>query len=218
VLVVGLTGGIGSGKSALAAEFAELGVPVIDADQVARRCVAPGTPALAAIVARFGAEVLAADGALDRAALARIVFVDADARRALEAITHPCIRAGIDADLAALRSGPQPPSIAVVEHPLLVETGAHARVDRVVVVEAPVMLRVARLVADRGMTDAAARERIAAQADDATRRAVAHHVVTNDGEREALASHAARLLEELLTQRGTGRHVDARGTEAEDAR
>jgi dephospho-CoA kinase len=203
VLVVGLTGGIGSGKSALAAELAALGVPVVDADEVARRCVAPGSPALAAIVGRFGTEVLAPDGSLDRMALAAVVFVDARSRRDLEAITHPCIRAGIDADLDALRSRPDAPSIVVVEHPLLVETGGHARVDTVIVVEAPVELRIERLVRDRGMTEAAARDRMAAQADDATRRAAADHVVTNAGDRAALASHAARLLAVLRAEDGT---------------
>lgn len=194
MLVVGLTGGIGSGKSSLAAELVALGVPVIDADVVARRCVGPGTPALAAIVARFGSDVLAPDGSLVRSALADVVFSDASARRDLEAITHPCIGSGIDAELDVLRSDPRPPSIAVIEHPLLVETGGHARVDRVVVIESPMGHRIARLVRDRGMTEGDAYARIAAQADDATRRAVADHIVTNDGGRATLAARAAELL------------------------
>jgi dephospho-CoA kinase len=209
VLVVGLTGGIGSGKSSLATELAALGLPVVDADEVARRCVAPGTAGLAAIVDHFGTEVLAADGSLDRPALAALVFVDADARRDLEAITHPCIRAGVDADLEALRVRADRPSVAVVEHPLLVETGGHARVDVVVVVEAPTEDRVARLVRERGMTESTARERMAAQADDATRRAVADHVVVNDGDRAALASHAARLLAVLHAAAGAAEASDA---------
>jgi dephospho-CoA kinase len=200
VLVVGLTGGIGSGKSALAAELSALGVPVVDADEVARRCVAIGTPALDAIVERFGEGILAPDGSLDRAALAALVFVDVDARRDLEAITHPCIRAGVDADLAALRGRPDPPDVVVVEHPLLVETGGHTRVDVVVVIETAIEDRVARLERDRGMTATAARERIAAQTDDAMRRAVADHVVVNDGEREALADQAVRLLAALRAE------------------
>ena len=200
MLVVGLTGGIGSGKSALAAELAALGVPIIDADAVARRCVARGTPGLAAIVARFGDGMLDEAGSLDRSALAALVFADPAARRDLEAITHPCIRAGIEADLTALRSGVEPPALAVVEHPLLVETGGHDRVDRVVVIEAPLDLRIARLVSGRGMSEADARDRIAAQADDATRRAVADHVVTNDGDRSALAERAAQLLAVLRAE------------------
>ena len=197
MLVVGLTGGIGSGKSVLAAALSDLGVPVIDADEVARRCVAPGTTGLAAIVERFGPDILLSDGSLDRAGLARRVFSDAAARRDLEAITHPCVRAGIDAGLASLRARTDPPPLVVVEHPLLVETGGHTRVDSVVVVEAPVDVRVARLLAGRGMSEDEARSRISAQADDAQRRAVADHVVVNDGDLDALRSEAQRLLSRL---------------------
>jgi dephospho-CoA kinase len=198
VRVVGLTGGIGSGKSALAAELSALGVPVIDADAVARRCVATGSEGLAAVVARFGSGVLAADGTLDRAALAGVVFADLQARRDLEAITHPCIRAGITAELDVLRDRADAPALAVVEHPLLVETGGHLRVDVVVVVEAPLAERIARLVTSRGFTESDARARIAAQVDDEARRAVADHVVVNAGDRDALRREASRLLR-LLT-------------------
>jgi dephospho-CoA kinase len=165
VLVVGLPGGIGSGKSTLADAFAALGVPVIDADLVARGCVAPGSAGLAAVAARFGPDVLLPDGSLDRGALAAIVFADVAARRDLEVITHPCIREGIDRALARLRELPAPPELVVVEHPLLVESGAHLRVDRVVVVEAPLEQRLRRLVADRGMVEDDARARIAAQVE-----------------------------------------------------
>lgn len=195
--VVGITGGIGSGKSALSAAFARLGVPVVDADTVARRCVEPGSPGLAAVVDRFGTDVLGPDGSLDRAALAAIVFADEQARSDLEAITNPCIRAGIDADLEALRGRDDAPTVAVVEHPLLVETGAYERVDTVVVVEAPVAERIRRLVEQRGMADADARARIAVQADDATRRRVADVVVVNDGDLTRLHVDAARILEQV---------------------
>jgi len=194
VLVVGLTGGIGSGKSTLADAFAALGVPVIDADLVARGCVAPGSAGLAAVAARFGPDVLLPDGSLDRGALAAIVFADVAARRDLEVITHPCIREGIDRELARLRELPAPPELVVVEHPLLVESGAHLRVDRVVVVEAPLEQRLRRLVADRGMVEDDARARIAAQVDDAERRRIADHVVVNDGEPDALQRAAERLV------------------------
>ena len=203
MLVVGLTGGIGSGKSAVAAELAHLGIAVIDADAVARRCVGAGTPALAAIVARFGREVLRDGGELDRARLAEIVFSDASARRDLEAITHPCIREGIDADLAALSAGAPPPAVVVIEHPLLVETGSHERVDRVVVVETPVEQRVARLVAGRGMDESDARARIAAQTDDVTRRRVADHLIVNDGDLAGLRELARGLVAQL-TSAGDG--------------
>jgi dephospho-CoA kinase len=202
VHVVGLTGGIGSGKSALSGVLRELGIPVVDADAVARRCVAPGTPGLAEIVDRFGPAIVLSDGSLDRAALARIVFADADARRDLEAITHPCIRAGIDAALDALRRQPRPPQFAVVEHPLLVETGGHARVDTVVVIEAPIAARIERLVSGRGMSDDEIRGRIAAQADDAGRRAVADHVILNDGDLEALRAQAVQLVDRLVAGEG----------------
>ena len=199
MLVVGLTGGIGSGKSSVAGEVARLGVPVIDADVIARRCVSRGTPALAAIVERFGREVLREDGELDRSALAAIVFSDTSARRDLEAITHPCIREGIDADLAALAGSATPPFAVVIEHPLLIETGSHERVDRVVVVESPVETRVARLVVERGMDEVDARARIAAQTDDATRRASADTVIVNDGDLADLRAAARDLVADLLS-------------------
>lgn len=195
--VVGVTGGIGSGKSSFAAELAGLGVPVVDADAVARRCVEPGTAALDAIAARFGPEVLRGDGSLDRPALAALVFADDGARRDLEAITHPCIRAGIEEELEALLTRDPHPPVAVVEHPLLVESGAHERVDVVVVVEAPLEQRIARLTEQRGMTEADARARIAAQVDDATRRGFADHVVVNDGDVTDLRPAAQRLLAQL---------------------
>lgn len=192
--VVGLTGGIGSGKSTVAALLRARGLPVIDADMVARDCTAPGSPGLDAVLARFGAGVRSDDGTLDRAALAAVVFADAGARRDLEAILHPCIRAGIAARLGALADASPPPALAVVEHPLLVETGGTADVDVVVVVEAPVDLRVARTVAGRGMTAADVRSRIASQTDDATRRAAADHVLVNDGDERALERDVDALL------------------------
>jgi len=203
VHVVGLTGGIGSGKSTLAGLLRMLGIPVVDADAVARGCVAHGTPALAEIGERFGPGVLLPDGSLDRAALAAVVFADVDARRDLEAITHPCIRQGIDEELAVLRALPGPPALAVVEHPLLVETGGHARVDTVVVVEAPLSLRLERLRSDRGMQETEAIGRMAAQADDAQRREVADEVVVNDGDLAALQVQAETLVERLLARAGS---------------
>jgi dephospho-CoA kinase len=200
VHVVGLTGGIGSGKSSLARELAALDVPVIDADELARRCVDPGTPGLGAIAQRFGARVLRSDGALDRAALAAIVFADDVARRDLEAIVHPCVREGLDAELARLRELPQPPEVVVIEHPLLVESGADAWLDSVVVVEAAIERRVERLVTERGLSEDDVRSRIAAQVDDAARRAVADHVVINDGGPEELRREAAELLALLTTR------------------
>lgn len=195
--VVGLTGGIGSGKSTVAALLRARGLPVVDADAVARDCTAPGSPGLAAVVARFGPSVLAPDGALDRTALAAVVFADETSLRDLEAITHPCIGAGIAARLRDLAATTPPPEIVVVEHPLLVETGGAAGVDTVVVVEAPAEVRVARTVAGRGMAESDVRARMARQADDATRRAAADRVVVNDGDRAGLERSVDDLLRDL---------------------
>jgi dephospho-CoA kinase len=197
VRVVGLTGGIGSGKSSLAAALAKLGVPVLDADRVARDCVSPGSDVLRRIIERFGPAVVLRDGGLDRGALATVVFSDAAARADLEAITHPCIRAGIAAWITEQRRREPVPDVVVVEHPLLVETGAHVDVDVVIVVEAPEHRRLERLTATRGMSVQEAERRIGAQADDRARRQVADHVIVNDGELAALDALAEELLHTL---------------------
>jgi dephospho-CoA kinase len=174
---IGLTGGIGAGKSTVSAMLAERGAVVIDADVVAREVVAPGTPGLGAVVAEFGPEVLTADGGLDRPALGRIVFADAGARRRLEAITHPLVRA------RAREIEARAPTGAVVVHdiPLLVETGQQDAFDAVVVVDADPALQLRRLADSRGMTADEARARIASQASPDERRAAADYVIVNDG-------------------------------------
>ncbi|MFI7488178.1 dephospho-CoA kinase [Micromonospora echinaurantiaca] len=177
MLRVGLTGGIGSGKSAVAARLAERGAVVIDSDRIAREVVAPGTEGLAEIVAAFSERVLDADGALDRRALGAVVFADEAARRRLEAITHPRVRART-AELAAAAG---PDAIVVNDVPLLVEVGLAPTYHLVVVVETDVALRLERLARDRGMERAEAERRIAAQADDARRRAAADVLLSNDG-------------------------------------
>ncbi|MFC5927631.1 dephospho-CoA kinase [Micromonospora vulcania] len=193
MLRVGLTGGIGSGKSAVAARLVEQGAVLIDADQVAREVVAPGTEGLAEIVAAFSEQVLDSDGALDRAALGAVVFADETARRRLEAITHPRVRART-AELAAAAA---PDAIVVNDVPLLVEVGLAPTYHLVVVVQTAVSTRLERLARDRGMDRAEAERRIAAQADDARRRAAADVVLTNDGSLAAL--HEA--VDELWRQR-----------------
>ncbi len=175
-LVVGLTGGIGSGKSAALERFRELGAVVIDSDDVAREVVAPGTPGLASIIERFGPSVLRDDGTLDRAALASVVFADDAARADLEAITHPLVRAEVRRRVSAAPSD----SIVVNAAPLLVETGIAGEYDRVVVMEAPAEQRVLRLARSRGMSREEALARMAAQASDDERRAVAWRVIAND--------------------------------------
>ena len=198
MLLVGLTGGIGSGKSTVADRLAELGVPVINADVVAREVVEPGEPALADIVARFGDDVVHDDGTLDRQRVAGIVFADPEARRDLDRITHPRIAARIAGRIAELLSSQDPPPIVVVDHPLLVETDQAARFDAVVVVEAPEDLRVARLVEGRGMDEDDVRARIAVQADDEARRSVATHVLDNGGELDDLLAQIDRLHADLV--------------------
>jgi dephospho-CoA kinase len=177
VFRVGLTGGIGSGKSTVSAMLAAKGAVVIDSDLLAREVVAPGSAGLAAVVDAFGTRVLAPDGQLDRSALGQIVFADADARRRLEAITHPLVRARAHEIEAEAPDG----AIVVHDIPLLVETGQEDSFDAVVVVEAPVETQLRRLVDDRGMAPDGARSRIAAQATPKQRRAAADHVLVNDG-------------------------------------
>lgn len=174
---VGLTGGIGSGKSAVAARLAELGAVVIDSDRLAREVVAPGTDGLTEVVARFGPQVLGPDGALDRPALGKLVFGDEAARRDLEAIIHPRVRARA-AELAA--AAPDD-AVLVNDVPLLVEAGLAGQYELVVVVFADEATRLARLVRDRGMAESDARARIAAQATDEQRRAVADVSIVNEG-------------------------------------
>lgn len=181
---VGLTGGIASGKSAVAARFAALGVSVVDADVAAREVVAPGQPALAAIVAAFGPGVLLGDGSLDRAGLRARVFADPEARRTLEGLLHPPIRAALR---AAADAAPGP--YVLVAIPLLAEGGARAAypwLDRILVVDAPVEQQRARLVARDGIDSVLADRMLEAQADRRQRLAIADDVLVNDGALAAL--------------------------------
>ena len=177
MLLIGLTGGIGSGKSAVATRLAELGAIVIDADAIAREVVEPGTDGLVQVVAEFGRDVLTATGELDRAALGRLVFADPQRRQALERIIHPRVRARS----AEIVSTAPDDAVVVNDIPLLVETGQAKNFPLVIVVLAAEDVRVARLVRDRGMTEDDARARIAAQATDEQRREVADIVIVNDG-------------------------------------
>jgi dephospho-CoA kinase len=174
---VGLTGGIGSGKSTVSALLAERGAYIIDYDLLAREAVAAGTPALAAIVERFGTGVLLPDGTLDRPALGAIVFGDESARRELEAITHPAIGELAWERDAAASDG----AVVVHDHPLLVEVGLASFVDLVVVVDVPEDVQVDRLVRLRGLSEADVRARIAAQSDRESRLAAADIVIDNSG-------------------------------------
>lgn len=189
---IGLTGGIGAGKSTVARLLADQGAVVIDADALARELVAPGTPGLAEVLAEFGPQVRDPAGALDRAALARIVFADPRARRRLEDLLHPRVAQETARRLARL------PADAVVVHevPLLAERGLADRYDAVLVVEAPLPLRLARL-RGRGMSTAEALARIRAQAGEEERRAVATVVISNDGPLPVLADRVAQAWAQL---------------------
>jgi dephospho-CoA kinase len=175
-LRVGLTGGIASGKSLVAAELARLGAVVIDADVLAREVVEPGTPGLAAVVERFGAEVLDGDR-LDRGRLGAIVFADPAARRDLERIVHPAVRARA----AELERAARLDAVVVHVIPLLVETGQQDDFDLVVVVDTDPETQVARLATRDGLSEEAARSRLAAQATREDRRAAAGVVLSNQG-------------------------------------
>jgi len=179
--VLGLTGGIGSGKSMVAQIFARLGAVVIDADQLAREVVEPGQPALQEIATAFGPDVLLSDGRLDRSKLAGIIFADPAERARLDAITHPRIRARMDEEIKARRSGP---GVLIVDIPLLYENDRTHSVERVIVVWVDPQTQLRRIRRRDGLSAEAARQRIAAQMPLDAKRARADHVIDNSGSRE----------------------------------
>ena len=195
MLRIGLTGGIGSGKSTVSELLAARGAVIVDADRIAREVVEPGTPGLAAVVEAFGEQVLAADGSLDRPALAAVVFSDPAARARLDGIVHPLVRRR-SAELVAAAPAD---AVVVNDVPLLVETGQAASFDVVLVVEAEPEIRVARLVR-RGLTEDDARARIASQASDEQRRTVADVVLDNSGTPEELAEQVDRFWAERVAR------------------
>jgi len=192
VVVVGLTGGIGSGKSTVARLLAERGARVVDADVVARAVVAPGGPAHDAVVERFGADVVAGDGSLNRPALAALVFGDEAARRDLNGIVHPAVHDEMLREVAAAAEA-DPEGVVVLDVPLLAEVGRERYpVAGVLVVDAPVDTAVARLVAERGFTPDDARARVAAQASREERLAIADEVIDNGGDLDHLRAEVDR--------------------------
>jgi dephospho-CoA kinase len=189
MLLVGLTGGIGSGKSEVARQFADLGVEVADADAAAHAVTARGEPGHRAVIDAFGARAAAADGSLDRAWLREAVFADPGARKRLEAILHPLVRARLDAEVAAWRG-----SYGLLVVPLLLERGgARSRVGRVLVVDCPEDEQVRRVMARSGLAEADVRAIMATQLSREARLAQADAILDNGGPRDAIAPQVARL-------------------------
>ncbi|MFJ4773906.1 dephospho-CoA kinase [Streptomyces uncialis] len=194
MLTVGLTGGIGAGKSEVSRLLVEHGAVLVDADRIAREVVEPGTPGLAAIVDAFGEQVLAEDGSLDRPALGAIVFADPDRLAVLNGIVHPLV----GARSAELKAAAPDDAVVVQDVPLLTENGLQDRYDLVVVVDTSPATQLDRLVRLRGMTEADARARMAAQATRDQRLAIADIVIDNDVPHSELTARVAQVWDELL--------------------
>ncbi|MCW2808386.1 MAG: coaE [Marmoricola sp.] len=192
---VGLTGGVASGKSTVAAALADLGAVIIDADALAREVVAKGTPGLDEVVAEFGEDLLGSDGELDRPAMGRLVFNDASARKRLEAIVHPLVFERI----VALEDRAAEDAVVVHDIPLLAESGRADTFDAVIVVDAPPEVQLERMLTDRGWTREDAASRIAAQATREERRAIATHVIENTGTREDLRARVAEVYADVVS-------------------
>lgn len=200
--VVGLTGGIGSGKSAVADEFAALGAGIVDTDLIAHRLTAPGGLALPALERDFGPGVSGSDGAMDRAAMRARVFADPEARQRLESILHPLIRSEADAQIAALHDAPY----VVLVVPLLVESGAYGeRYRRLCVVDCPEAVQIERVARRSGLAEEQVRAIMAAQASRQARLAAADDVIDNSGDRAALRPQVEALHRRYLALAGTGR-------------
>ena len=195
MFVVGITGGIGSGKSAVTDHLETLGITVVDADKVARVVVEPGTSGLAAIVEHFGEDILLADGGLDRAALRKIVFDNPDERKVLEGITHPRIRDEIARQLSQASS-----PYVVLSSPLLLESGQNTFADYVVVVDVPEELQLKRTMARDDNSEALVKQIMAAQLDRQTRLARADTSITNDASLEELCERVEAMHEDLLVR------------------
>lgn len=194
--IIGLTGGVASGKSEVARRFAALGIVVADADLAAREAVAPGSEGLAEVAAAFGSGVLLPDGSLDRAAMRAVVFEDAQARRRLEAIVHPRVRARLREQCQAASS-----PYALADIPLLTEGGgrtAYPWLGRILLVDVPEAVQAARVMARDGVDAPLARRMIAAQATRAQRLAIADDIIVNDGPLEALDAHVTALHRRYL--------------------
>jgi len=191
---IALTGGIATGKSYVLSRIREAGVPVVDADVLAREAVAPGTEGLEAVVRRFGRDILTLEGSLDRARLGHIVFQDKAARRDLEGIVHPYVRERIDTFFRGL---PENVAFAVADIPLLYETGRQRQFDKVIVVASAKETQVERLMARDGLARDDAERRVAAQLPIAAKVALADYVIRTDGSKTETDAQVARLLSEI---------------------
>lgn len=195
MLIVGLTGGIGSGKSTVANMFAQLGALTVDADQLGRQAIETGTSGYDAVVATFGSQIVS-DGEINRSKLGEIVFKDPSQRKALEAIIHPRVQAALASKIKSLSPG----DILIYEIPLLVETGSAAKFDYVITVESDIENRLDRLF-ERGLEEDEAERRIDAQASQSERESVADCVIINDGDRAELFGEVAKVWEGKLQPR-----------------
>ncbi|MGH2710313.1 MAG: dephospho-CoA kinase [Actinomycetota bacterium] len=199
MILVGLTGGIGSGKTTVARMLQERGAVVVDADELARDALEPGTRAFKHVCDLFGDEILQDDGRIDRAALADVVFADEEKRRALESITHPEVFRLL---AGAVEMHRDTSAVVVFDAPLIIETGFHEAVDVLVVVTAPVEQAIERVHRDRGMTPAEASVRIAAQADPQARKEAADMVIDNSGDLASLEKKVDELWADLAARAG----------------
>lgn len=200
MLLIGLTGNIASGKTEVARIFADLGATVIDADELAREAVSPGTPALAAIAAHWGERVLNPDGSLNRAAMRAVAFSNEVDRKTLNAIVHPAVKQLRDQLVEEARRRGDPVVVAAI--PLLYEAGLERDYDRVILVDAPDDIRLSRLVRRRGIGAVEAQRMMAAQMPAATKRARADVVIENESDLKALRRSVERVWRELTTQAG----------------
>jgi dephospho-CoA kinase len=201
MLRIGLTGGLASGKSTVAAFLRELGAFHVDADHIAHELLAPGGGAEAEVIARFGRGIVGNDGAVDRKALAAIVFADPRALDELNTLVHPKVREEIARRIAEDESGASPAPVALVDAALLVESGIHRDLDALIVVACPEETQIARAVDRGGLTAAEARARVAAQAPLAAKLAVADHIVDNGASLDATKRQVRTIWDELLRNR-----------------
>ena len=210
LFVAGLTGGIASGKSTVSSMLAEAGIPVVDADRLARDVVEPGQPAYQEVVATFGPSVVAPDGRLDRGRLADLVFADPAARVRLESIVHPRVFEAERAALAAIARD-RPGSMAVVDAALLIESGNYVWMDAVILVRVPREMQIERLVMRDGLTGAEAETRLAAQWPLEAKRPYADFEIDNSGSLEATRAQVARLIVTLRARAPAGRSGPGQG-------